>query len=149
MDRGANSSGSRVSRWFYRRAPKLTAKSRASKRFQLENLIHRSFQNPKHSNNTLHFLLKMLDIDDKTTFNDVILCNLQQMLYEYLSALISKIKAWCKRGRNELKRETVASLSALRGEKGGELDIEEGRGREGEEWNMGKLSRNFLNVFLM
>ena len=71
------------------------------------------------------------------------------MLYEYLSApIISKIKAWCKRGRNELKRESVASLSALRGEKGGELDIEEGRGREGEEWNMGKLSRNFLNVFL-
>ena len=35
------------------------------------------------------------------------------MLYEYLSALISKIKTWCKRGRNELKRESVASLSAL------------------------------------
>ena len=54
------------------------------------------------------------------------------MLYEYLSALISKIKAWCKRGRNELKRETVASLSALRGEKGGSWTLKKGEAEKGK-----------------
>ena len=69
------------------------------------------------------------------------------MLYEYLSALISKIKAWCKRGRNELKRESVASLSALRGEKGGGLDIEAGRGREGEVVEHGQVVSKFSQCF--
>ena len=71
------------------------------------------------------------------------------MLYEYLSALISKIKAWCKRGRNELKRESVASLSALRGGKegGGELDIEEGRGRKGEVVEHGQVVSKFSQCF--
>ena len=70
------------------------------------------------------------------------------MLYEYLSALILKIKAWCKRGRNELKRESVASLSALRGEMGGGVGhIEEGRGREGEGVEHGQVVSKFSQCF--
>ena len=65
------------------------------------------------------------------------------MLYEYLSALISKIKAWCKRGRNELKRESVAG--AGRGEE--ELDIEAGRGREGEVVEHGQVVSKFSQCF--
>ena len=62
-------------------------------------------------------------------------CNLQQMLYEDLSApIISKIKARCKRGRNELKRESVASLSALLGGRGGSWTSKKRDAEKGVLW---------------